>query len=435
MKGEKFKWKAIASVLIGIGIFFVCLFPLRALMNYHEEHHLFRWTSYYLREQLSSTDGFIELVVSFITQFFYIGWLGAALLSLITIGIQLLTWLIMKKIHFAYPWLYPLSFIPALLCFFLSFIPERYLKEEIFREVIEYDFLVRTHQWAAIVNKPESDIPMSEQGVWCTNYALAMRGELPDYLFFYHQTGPHGLLTDSQQKEVLSYFALSDIFLQLGLVNDAERMAFNAKQYIPNNHKSGRLYRRLAEANIINGQYKIAAKYLHYLQSTLFYGRWARKMLQHLDDEEYINQTYSVSRSIRQTTNKNLIPPSKDELFLELTKQNPDNHLAMQYLLAYHLLQLNQNKLAECMQLALQSGYNRIPRAVQECIIGHRMLHQEEEPHLQFTADEDIQTLTRSFFQIMNDSKNTNNPTLGRPPYSQTYWYYHTQTILNHSQK
>ena len=85
------QWKAIMSILVGTGIFFICLFPLRALMNYHEEHHLFRWTGYYLREQLTSWDGIQEYLASFIVQFFYIGWLGAALVAALVICLQRLT--------------------------------------------------------------------------------------------------------------------------------------------------------------------------------------------------------------------------------------------------------------------------------------------------------------------------------------------------------
>jgi len=138
---------------------------------------------------------------------------------------------------------------------------------------------------------------------------------------------------------VLAYFSLSDIYLQLGLINHAERMAFNAKQYIPDNHKSGRLYRRLAETNIINGNDIIAAKYLHFLRSTLFYGKWAHARLAHLgSDEDYINSHYRLLREMRLTEYDNLIPPRKYELLVELVKQNPANKLAMDYLKAYELL-------------------------------------------------------------------------------------------------
>ena len=123
MKNGKF-WKAMLSVLLGVGIFLVCLFPLRALMNYHEEHHLFRWTGYYLREQLSSWDGTVEYAVSFLIQFFYIGWLGALIVALLTVGLQRLFWWLMKTIRLRSDWFYPTEprscCTPVLLCLHTS---------------------------------------------------------------------------------------------------------------------------------------------------------------------------------------------------------------------------------------------------------------------------------------------------------------------------
>ena len=323
------RWKMMLSVLLGAGIFLVCLFPLRALMNYHEEHHLFRWTGYYLREQLSSWDGTLEYTISFLVQFFYIGWLGALLLALLTVALQRLLWWLMKTARLRTDWLYPLTLVVAALLFYFGFVPQRYRTDAGFREAVAYDYLVRTHQWEAITDKTAHDTPVTEQAVWSTNYALAMMGLLPDKLFNYPQTGPQGLFTDEQQKEVLAYFSLSDIYFRLGLINHAERMAFNAKQYIPDNHKSGRLYRRLAETNIINGNDIIAAKYLHFLRSTLT----------HLgSDEDYINSHYRLLREMRLTEYDYLIPPRKYELLAELVKQNPANKLAMDYLRAYELL-------------------------------------------------------------------------------------------------
>lgn len=427
----RWHWKAIMSVVAAAGIFFACLLPLRALMNYHEEHHLFRWTGYYLREQWSSLEGVVEFFVSFVTQFFYVGWLGALLMALLMLGVQGLTWWLMCRFRVRQGWFYPLSFVPAALLFIFAFIPERYRQEPRFREVVKYDYLVRTQQWDAIVNMPEEEYPISDLGIWSTNYALAMRGQLADYLFFYHQTGLHGLLDDGQQEEVLAYFTLSNIFLQLGMVNNAERMAFDAKQYIPHNHKSGRLYRRLAETNIINGNYTIAAKYLKMLQSTLFYGQWANDFLEHLNDEDYINKAYGRIRELRVTEDKYLISPNKDELLLALVQHNKENAQAWEYLLAYALLQLSQDKVARYMQMALEAGYPHVPRAVQECLLGNRLLHHEENPHVDFKADKDVEVLTKSFFHTLDMTHDVKNPQLSQPPFSQTYWYYHSQIVLS----
>ena len=420
------------SVVAGAGIFIACLLPLRALMNYHEEHHLFRWTGFYLREQWSSWEGIGEFFVSFITQFFYVGWLGAMIMALLVMGVQILTWHLMKRVGLRHRYYYPLSILPAYLLFFFTFVPERYRQEPEFREVVEYDYLVRTRQWDAIVNKPETAQPISDLAVWSTNYALAMRGQLSDFLFFYRQTGLQGLFDDGQQKEVLSYFTLSDIFLQLGMVNNAERMAFDLKQYIPHNHKSGRLYRRLAEANLINGDYMIAVKYLNILKSTLFYGKWADRFLSHICDEAYISQAFSLQRGLRQAEGRVLISPQKDDLLLALVRQNRENMLAWDYLLACALLQLSQDKVARYVQMAREAGYSRVPRAVQECLLGNRMLNREELPHIDFEADRDVETLTRTFLNILNENHSIDNSELSKPPFSQTYWFYQLKTIQKH---
>ena len=417
------------ALLAGAGIFIACLLPFRALMNYHEEHHLFRWTSFYLHEQWSSWEGIGEFFVSFITQFFYIGWLGAIIMALLVTGVQLFFWFLMTRVGIRNTRFYPLSILPAYLLFFFVFVPERYRQEPVFREVVEYDYLVRSQQWDAIVNKPATEQTVTDLAVLSTNYALAMHGQLPDFLFFYRQTGLQGLFDDGQQEEVLSYFTLSDIFLRLGMVNNAERMAFDLKQYIPHNHKSGRIYRRLAETNLINGNYTIAVKYLKTLKSTLFYGKWANKYLEHINDETYINQAFGQMRGLRLTEGRELISPQKDELLLALVRHNQENKLAWDYLLAYALLQLNQDKVAHYMQLAREAGYGHVPRAVQECLLGNRMLHREEQPPIDFKADDNVETITRAFITILNESRDMNNAQLSEPPFSQTYWYYQFQTI------
>ena len=336
---QKYEWKWILTVLVGIGIFLLCLFPLRALLNYHEESHLFRWTSYYFREQMTSWQGFQEFAVSFIVQFFYVAALGSFILALLVMAFQRLTWWILKKVG-RWEWgLYLLSFIPALCLFFYFFIPKDYWNDEKFREVVTYDYLERTHQWQSILKLTKSAAPKTECGIWCTNYALGMTGQL-DQMESYPQCGPEGLLNDALQKPSFALYSMSDIYFQLGSVNEAERIAFNAKQYLPNDHKSGRLYRRLAEANIVNGHYDIAAKYLHFLESTIFYRTFAKRWLSDLGDEAKVDAAYARVRQFRQKEGRWLTSNAKEVMLLQLVETNEDNKLAFNYLVAYRLLQL-----------------------------------------------------------------------------------------------
>ena len=92
-------WKVLLSLLFALAVFLLCLFPYRALLNYHEQTHLFRWNGYYFREQCQSLDGCLEYLVSWITQFFYIGWIGAALVALLSVLIQWLSWKLLKLVR------------------------------------------------------------------------------------------------------------------------------------------------------------------------------------------------------------------------------------------------------------------------------------------------------------------------------------------------
>ena len=136
-----------------IAIFILCLFSYRALMNYHEQRHLFRWDTYYFQEQCASLDGLCEYLVSWIAQFFYIGWLGAAVMALLAVVLQQALWLILKLIRIHKAWLYPLTFIPSILLFYYAFIPQEYKDDRLFREAVTYDYLVRAQKWNKILGK------------------------------------------------------------------------------------------------------------------------------------------------------------------------------------------------------------------------------------------------------------------------------------------
>ena len=138
---------------MGTAVFLLCFFPFRAVLNYYEQTHLFRWSWTYFNEQIVMSGGWLEYVISFITQFFYIGWLGAALIALLAVSIQGLTWLLMRALRISKSWLYPITLLPPTLLFWYVFIPQAYKTDTQFRETIDYDYLLRTQKWNAIVAK------------------------------------------------------------------------------------------------------------------------------------------------------------------------------------------------------------------------------------------------------------------------------------------
>ncbi|MBR5655545.1 MAG: hypothetical protein IKW98_02520 [Prevotella sp.] len=418
-------WKPLLTALLGVGVFFACLLPYRAVMNYHEQRHMFRWTGYYLREQWAADDGWREFFVSFVTQFFHIGWLGAAVVALLAVALQLCIWWCLKKMRLGRSWLYPLTLIPSLALFYYGFIPSEYKTDNQVREAVDYDYLVRAQKWNAILRRSWNHPPETTNGIWATNYALAKKGLLLEKMFHYKQVGPDGLLMDAVRMDPLALYSLSDIALDLGMVNSADRFAFDAKQRLPNNHKSGRLYQRLAETNLVNGNDKVARKYLDILRSTLFYGAWAKKAINLYGNEQALKSDERLGRlrSFRQKENDELAY-AKDQMLEELARENPENTLAADYLMAYKLLRLDLEGVTQLVQERTNYQQQRAPKAVQECIAGHWLLSHPNDS-LPIGIDQSVFETTVNYMNTINTTGNRQDPSLDTPPYNQSYWHYH----------
>ena len=210
-------------------------------------------------------------------------------------------------------------------------------------KVMQYDFMATHQQWNRILETVNAEKPNNQIGVTVQNLALAMHGMLLDHMFEYNQNGIAGLLPDVKE-DATSPMPTAEAFYQLGMVNVAQRTVFEAQEAILDFQKSGRCYKRLAQTNLINGQYEVARKYLMALRKTLFYRGWADETLPLLGDEEAIARHPEYGR-LRQYAYKEDLTGDfyfsdrvTPEMLESLYYTNTDNRLAYQYLLAYYML-------------------------------------------------------------------------------------------------
>ena len=206
-------------------------------------------------------------------------------------------------------------------------------------KVMQYDFMARHQQWNRILETVNAEKPNNQIGVTVQNLALAMQGKLLDHMFDYHQNSIHGLLPDVKE-DATSPLPTAEAFYQLGMINVAQRTVFEAQEAILDFQKSGRCYKRLAQTNLINGQYEVARKYLMALQKTLFYRDWANETLPLLGNEKAIASHPEYGRLRQSAYNEDFyfsdhVTP---EMLESLYYRNTDNGLAYQYLLAYCML-------------------------------------------------------------------------------------------------
>lgn len=296
--------------------------------------------------------------------------------------------------------------------------------DEMTYELIDYDFLVRTEQWDKIIEKAEKKPATTPLSVSCVNLALSQKGMLADRLFEFYQNGGEGLFP-TFTRDMISPVSTAEIFFRLGMVNDAERYMFEAQEAIPNYRKSARLTRRIIECEIINGNYKVAAKLLRRLQKTLFYRNWANQTMALLGNEKAINRhpVYGKLRKYREKKQDFLFSDQEMDQMLGLLFLN-DNHnkMAYEYLMCYELLQRDMEKFMQYYPLGRFVGYDHIPRTFQEILIGNWMKTHSDPRTIPYSVDAQNVNNTLNFIQLY--MQNPKDPQLNQQPYVSNAWHY-----------
>lgn len=290
-------------------------------------------------------------------------------------------------------------------------------------ELLDYDYLVRIGLWDKIIAKADKKQPSAPMSVACLNLALAETGQLADRMFSYYQNGREGLLP-TFSRDFISPLPTAEAYLSLGMINTAQRFIFEAQEAIPNYNKSARMTKRLAETNLLNGQYAVAAKYLRMLKKTLFYRSWAEKTEKLLWNEKAVSADpwYSRLRSLRYTNDFLYSDRETDQMLGILFVRNHDNRMAFEYLMAYELLQKDLEQFSKYYPIGRFAGYSRIPTSYQEALVFIWM-----QSHNSFRGMP--WSIERQTVEAMSDfgkrySANPNDPMLTSGYLGSTYWSY-----------
>lgn len=293
-------------------------------------------------------------------------------------------------------------------------------------ELIDYDYLVRTHQWQRIIEKAEKHQASSPMSVSCVNLAIAMQGQLCDRLFEFYQNGAEGLFP-TFTRDMTSPLPTAEAFYQLGMVNDAERYAFEAQEAIPNYRKSGRLTRRIAQCEIINGNYAVAAKYLRMLEHSLFYRQWAKSQERFLYNSAAVKADPEYGRlgDIRIKRHDYLFSDQEMDQMLGLLlvdNKKYDNRMAYEYLIAYELLQRDLGRFMRYYPLGRFVQFDHIPYAVQQVLIGSWLQRHNTLQGMPYSVDRQNVDATVAFIRAY--MTNRNDSALNQPPLAYNAWHY-----------
>jgi hypothetical protein len=290
-------------------------------------------------------------------------------------------------------------------------------------EVMRYDCLARHRQWDAIIRAADRHSPSSPLSVALLNLALAKSNRLGDSMFRYYQNGVEGLMPTFVRDFTVPMVA-GEIYYHTGFVNTAQRYAFEAMEAIPDFQKSGRALQRLAETNIINGEYAVAQKYLRILRQTLFYRSWAEDAMACLLDEKLLasHQEWMDLRRMRTRTDFLFSEGEKSQMLGLLLQQDMHNRMAYEYLMAYCLLTKDLNHFRAYLSLGNELNYMALPVHFQEALVYLWGLSNTSLANIPYPISPDVMSRVNSYAAIY--TSNPDAEKLLARDFSGSYWYY-----------
>ena len=272
--------------------------------------------------------------------------------------------------------------------------------------------------WKAVAKIAAVD-RKSEVGTYYYNLANAMNGQLADRLMDYYQPFERGLfLPVGEKSQPFVIACASDVWFALGDMAMAERDAMLGMLFSPA-HNGSRYLKRLAETNLVTGDYDAASKYLRILANIPSERKWAL--------ERFPEEAWSPEYRQRIESKRALLPRydqvhgmDQTQITLRiLLNSNPSNKMALDYLLCYDLLTKDLDTFVADFVPALTSS-RLYEEAMLIFLAAKGGINEENLQH--YNIREETFNRFNRFVSIYKRDNGSSKNIVGE--FGKTYWYY-----------
>jgi hypothetical protein len=232
--------------------------------------------------------------------------------------------------------------------------------------VVELERLVFAGKWDEAIRYQEKKPSRNLISEYFYNIALSETDQLCDRLFFGSQDFGAGSLVlpwGDAHLDRGGYF-----YYSIGLINEAHRWAYEEMVVYGSRPQNIQL---LAKTSLIDGDYRMARKYIDILKRTIYYRKWAKKFEKMADNPALIRSDPELGAKLKLLPKSNFFikfnePQNNLPLMLE---GQPDNRNAFEYYLAGLLMTKSVEILMNNISKMKELGYTAIPRHIEEAII------------------------------------------------------------------
>jgi hypothetical protein len=210
------------------------------------------------------------------------------------------------------------------------------------------------------------------------------------------------------------------------MVNEAHRWAFEnmvMKGLSPEGIKM------LVKTELINGNYKMAAKYIAILKNTFFYKDEAKSFEKLLFNDESINADKELGEKRRGKIGTDFFAITDDPLvnIEKIVATDSLNRKAFEYKLAFMLLKKDYKGIAKELPNFERYGFNRLPVHIEEVAVALPALKMGKLPDLgKIQINRNTELRFRQYlaiFQQYGNNAGAAEPELRRQ-FGNTFWYY-----------
>jgi len=269
------------------------------------------------------------------------------------------------------------------------------------------DYYCRHEMWAetldAAARMPERDYDSR----YNRNVMLALyhTGRMGDEMFRYPQAPGVAQYDMLEGKDSHTYFQESRFFLELGLVNEAEKCAHEAFAL---EGDMPAILQHLAVINIVKDQPETARVFLNALSRKPPHRRAAEEMLRRLEADPRLETDPRVQHIRRSMIGEDraFLIVNHEASLLRLLDKNPDNRMAFEFLMAHYLCVARPDKVVENLRHLRRFGYSRIPRHFQEAILLDAIGRGSPLPTGERQLDPEVLADAGMFFDILKRTPN-----------------------------
>ncbi|MFZ2339078.1 MAG: DUF6057 family protein [Bacteroidales bacterium] len=294
-------------------------------------------------------------------------------------------------------------------------------------KILKLDYKAAANRWEEVYELSQKYSLRNNIATYYNNMSLARLGLMPEKLMDFYQPAATGLFIPVNADEnYLTITFSNEVYWQLGDVNASQHSALLGMIFSPRARNS-RLMKRLAEINIVNGEYEVAEKYLSILEKTLFHRRWAEARRIFLFNEEECSRSPWISSKRSVIPSEDLLKAGNEyRLTLEmLIGSNPDNRMAVDYLLCYDLLIKDLDSFSANMKRHLQPEKSGpLAKVYQEALLILIVSGRDSrDDYKNYIFDPENVRRMAEYMKIYEETGGDGR--MLEPDYGTTYWFYY----------